>query len=56
MKQFQGNTKNYVVDSTATSLGDGREESIEYPCGADYMDSEEIGADVQKVGSHMEME
>lgn len=55
MNQFQGETKNYTVDPNGASLGDGRVESIEYPCGAEYPDNE-LSPNDQKDGSHLEME
>lgn len=53
MDQYQGKTSNFVVKED-TSLGEGRVEMCEYPCG----DCEETMAEEsaeQKVGDHSEM-
>lgn len=53
MEQYKSDTKNYVVDATATSLGEGREESICCPKGCTEGPNPVMEGD-QKVGDHHE--
>ena len=52
MEQYIKPTTNYVVDSTATSLGEGQTVSVDYPC--DNEGAMDMGED-KKVGDHSEM-